>query len=225
VETVRIKNLTTVAGAAGVVETEVMGTPPSTAPDTRPGGWHLVGAAGVIVGAIVVAYLLWRGLDRPLFNPAAGYVPLVGVVLLAQAIERLLEPVSEYLVPKLKQETDAATKTQEAVEKGADPAVPTAAVQSAANDAAKAKVKLTKRENERKLWFWAIATAVAAVAAATAGVFLVNSVGTITKLSDSSRSHVAYGLDLAVTALIVGAGTKPLHDLIASVNKPDASAT
>jgi hypothetical protein len=177
----------------------------------------------LIVVTILASYLLWRGLDRPVFAPRAAYVPLAGVILIAQAVERLLEPVSDYLVSKQREEEHHDNKARDIANACADVAKGHAYVQPLADEMAAAKAQLARRVNERKIWFWAIATGLAALAAATTGVFLINSVGTTTGSGNDQSTHVSCVFDLALTSLVVGAGTKPLHELIKSLSSAEAA--
>ncbi len=62
--------------------------------------------------------------------------------------------------------------------------------------------------------FWAIAS-VCGLGISGVGFFLLQSV---------SSDHVNTVLDLAVTGLAIGAGTKPVHDLITSIQSKAASS-
>jgi hypothetical protein len=79
---------------------------------------------------------------------------------------------------------------------------------------------------------WATASVLAMLVCAAAGVFLLHSVETPASpaktTAASSASSPANGpnrvLDLLVTGLVVGAGTKPLHDLITQIQTSSSSS-
>lgn len=77
--------------------------------------------------------------------------------------------------------------------------------EEALKDAANAKAKLERRLTERALLFWVIATALGALLAGLLGLELLKSVGV---------ASAPVWLEILVTGLAVGGGTKPLHDLI-----------
>jgi hypothetical protein len=70
------------------------------------------------------------------------------------------------------------------------------------------------RRTERAIIFWAIASICGLGISGGFGFFLLQSV---------ASSHVNTVLDLAVTGLAIGAGTKPVHDLITSIQSKAAS--
>jgi len=122
------------------------------------------------------------------------------------------------------------------------------AAAAAQQDAAVAQKKHHHSQASRAVLMWATAAVLAMLVCASLGIFLLRSVETPSAAKDSIAAVTAHSssaassapspakdpnrlLDLLVTGLVVGAGTKPLHDLISQVqttsgkSKASASAT
>jgi hypothetical protein len=98
---------------------------------------------------------------------------------------------------------------------GADPATDAAAVAVKAAKAADEQAKADRLREQRTIIFWAIASICGLGISGGFGFFLLQSV---------SVTPVNSFLDLAITGLTIGAGTKPLHDLITSMQAKASSA-
>jgi hypothetical protein len=103
-----------------------------------------------------------------------------------------------------------------------------AAARTAAADAQKkaalAQAAFHRSQGARAVMMWATASVLAMAVCALLGIFLLRSVETprpATTSAGASASAPAKDpnrlLDLLVTGLVVGAGTKPLHDLITQI--------
>ncbi len=140
----------------------------------------------------------------------------------------------------------AAVADPAAAAKRADAALQAAAV--AQKDAAVAQKEHHHSQANRAVLMWATATVLAMLACASLGIFLLRSIETPSAVKGSTASASVRSssaalsapspaknpnrlLDLLVTGLVVGAGTKPLHDLISQIqttsgkSKAGASAT
>jgi hypothetical protein len=140
----------------------------------------------------------------------------------------------------------AAVADPAAAAQQAEKALQTAA--AAQKDAAVAQKKHHHSQASRAVLMWATAAVLAMLACASLGIFLLRSIQTPGAVNGSTapasvRSSTAAPsaptpakdpnrlLDLLVTGLVVGAGTKPLHDLISQIqttsgkSKASASAT
>lgn len=129
---------------------------------------------------------------------------------------------------------------------GAEGALQAAAV--AQKDAAVAQKEHHHSQANRAVLMWATAAVLAMLACASLGIFLLRSIETPSAVEGSTASASVRSssaapsapspaknpnrvLDLLVTGLVVGAGTKPLHDLISQIqttsdkSKTSASAT
>ncbi len=139
---------------------------------------------------------------------AKNYVPYAGVVASAAALERLLEPLSQWLMPTTGAKAAAAASRNDAQAKAADPLKNAADVQPAVKQAATDQAAVETLRTKRAVLFWAIASVCGLGISGGFGLFLLQSIAT---------GHVNSFLDLAVTGLTIGAGTKPTHDLITSL--------
>ena len=190
--------------------------------------WPEGAFAWLSIGAIALIWLVGWFLNRQ-HDPAAivltsGVTIYAVFYVAAQAIERLLEPFTNLLLPKKDEAAKVETKTTEAVNGNAmfvaavafakEAAVTKAwreATQTKASEAASAQDELDKKVYVRAVLFWVIATGLGIVASGYFGLYFVH---TIVKENPPSN-----GFDILVTGLVIGAGTKPLHDLISNLSK------
>jgi hypothetical protein len=195
-----------------------------------PSGTATLAAFGILGAALLAAWLLYLAVGPADFTPNATYAPLAGLFVVALSIERLLEPVSGWVLPKTelkKHERDDAVAQAKNTKTHGDLA-----------DAANKQKQLDRLRSSRAVIMWAIAAALAMIAAACLGFFLLRSLGqpqvTPTKATVSvpasqpqtsavptdrktGRRDPNRVLDLLITGLVVGAGTKPLHDLVTRI--------
>jgi hypothetical protein len=128
----------------------------------------------------------------------------------AAAVERLLEPFSRWMPGRAEQQ-----RYEEAV------AAMDNGVSGATNAAAHYKAAMEQARAARGLLMWGLATAVATVLAASAGFYLLRIMA-----ADPGWSGVPPWIDALVTGLVVGSGTKPLHDLFTRMqNQSNATQT
>jgi hypothetical protein len=194
----------------------------SNKPLTRPEAFYIA----IIVGALVLGagVGVWLDDGKRVYTPPDGVSVFALFYIAAQTIERLLEPLSHFY---------ASTKPA-----GNQPArypPPTASAQSSI--VAKLRTRITKsvavtkrdealaagdapaaawwqemvdqvRSNTTSLW--AIASAIGMVLSGWLGLLLLNAV----KAPNAPRP-----LDIIVTGIVIGAGTKPVHDLISNIQK------
>lgn len=180
--------------------------------------WMGVVAIAAIVLAAFVADPVFAD---SAFGGGATAAPVDGVTIFAVffvgalAIERLLEPLSTAILPQdAKKQAAADTKKVAAnltdavaAEKRANPAAEpprTPEAQAAVNAAAVAEQALSDDAWKRKVLFWAIASIVAVVVSATLKLYFLRTVG----IAGPGRWE-----EILATGLIIGAGTKPLHDI------------
>jgi hypothetical protein len=152
----------------------------------------------------------------------------------AFAIERLLEPISKLLLPKAGAADDLARARKEAAKAGhefreakakelqlrssqhhdalaqveKEAAQARATAQDRLNEAAAAVAVWEDRINARTVMFWAVATGVAIFASAALHLYFLRTIG---------ATSADRWLEVLATGLIVGAGTKPLHDVTSSL--------
>jgi hypothetical protein len=200
-------------------------TATSTA-DATPG----IGVVLICFVAIVLAGVIeWLGFYHSnipkawltVSTPVTGVGIFAVFFVAAQAIERLLEPVADMLQGDTASAVATTSKeANEAVTAAAsapDPDKATAA--TTANDKMHALANATalnsKATAERKVVFWAVACVVGIVGAAALHLFLFATIG---------FTSAPPALDVFATGLVVGAGTKPLHDLTTLLSAQASSA-
>jgi hypothetical protein len=188
------------------------------------------------------SYGVYRWIHPTEFMPSSNYAVYAGLFVMALAIERLLEPFSGQIAKR-------AANTSKSMK-------PAGRVKPADNteDASRGKAQQEAKEKEAKkdvhlslpdraVLMWAAASVLAMLACAALGIFLLRSVETPTATGGTTSASAPSGksapsgpgpnhvLDLLVTGLVVGAGTKPLHDLISQIqtsssnSKTSSSAT
>ena len=169
---------------------------------------------GLLVALVGCGVLNWR------LNPVPYTVPAgVGVFAVfyavTQGLERLLEPISA-LVYKTK---DAVTDRNRTLAHALS-MPPADDRQTAMEKAAAAQSRLDQQRADRAVIFWAVATVLAMAVSAALGLYLLHAIG-LPEGSWRGGPFSAQGLrrwvDLLVTGLAVGGGTKPLHDLISNL--------
>jgi hypothetical protein len=193
-----------------------------------------------VVAILLLAGLLSHGISDPSFSkpPRAA---IEGVTIFAvfyaaaQAVERLLEPLSQVLLPKEDARDDTEKKAADAQASlaGLDANGMAGVVamlnsntgtgsDEAGNAAAnvKATAQAAAKEQEWHTWkvivFWTLATTIAMWASATLHLYFLRTIGV------TSTKH---WLEILATGLIIGSGTKPLHDLIDAISAKSDSTT
>jgi hypothetical protein len=181
--------------------------------------WAVISAMAVVAVAAVVATLFIKDSGfsvRGEPRPVDGLTIFAVFFVAAQAIERLLEPFASWIDPRMNDEVEK-TKA-EAENSFADYLARSkdiGAVTSKMNEAAQKKVCALKSRANRKIIFWAVATAIAILAAAGLKLYFLQTVG----IGRTPRA-----LDIIATGLIIGAGTKPLHDLVTMISAKSEQA-
>jgi hypothetical protein len=135
-----------------------------------------------------------------------------GVLVFAAAIERLLEPFSHWLPGR-----HARNRYEAAVANmlNGHPNWPLDAV-------ARAKAEMNRAIANRAVIAWGLATGLSATIASASGFYLLRSVS-----AAGWTPSVPPWVDALITGLVVGSGTKPVHDLItkAQARTPGQSET
>jgi hypothetical protein len=234
--TVRIKTRAFAAAPAAATALSFAGAPAAVMAPDKPQAQSaqespvlhvLLGVAAVALILGIAAWIVNATSDatyqEAVKAPVQGLTILATFYAAAQAIERLLEPISSVLLPNEKPADDYVSRLDEAETKIAawsavvsDPTATPAAksqakteAQQKLGEAAKAKAKLEGRHLDRVIAFWAIATILGMWASATLHLYFLKVIG----VAGGSR-----GLEMLATGLIIGAGTKPLHDLITAIS-------
>jgi hypothetical protein len=183
--------------------TSLQGAAPAPA-DTEVSARPLVTwGSAIAVGVAWIGVLLVTGPDKlpaPL-KVSGDFMAFALFYVAAQAIERAIEPFSNLVL---------ATDT---IKKELDHRVATALQSADADDAKSAAAKqdeLNRARRERTLVLWAAASIIGIVVSGVTGLYFVGAM-----LAEGSSFN--RGLDILITGLVVGGGSKPLHDLITKV--------
>jgi hypothetical protein len=200
-------------GAAAGSDIPTVGTADTSSPWDFP---LALLAIGIVVGAAFWADSMFGdGSYPPAIPPVPpdGLTIFAGLYVAAQAIERLIEPLSKVVLRKEPAEGEAAGAKDAArnavstmLQADASPTNEAiAAVQALLDVAAKADAAVKRIYRFRVVVFWLLASVVGVFASAVMKLYLLNRVG----IANPSRVS-----EVLATGLILGAGTKPLHDLI-----------
>jgi hypothetical protein len=194
----------------------------------------------VYAGLFVMALALERVLEpfSGMFDPSVKEKKARSTAMAAHARRAEVVAATSQLHAAVADPAVAAQRAEEALQAAA----------AAQKDAAVAQKEHHHSQANRAVLMWATAAALAMLACASLGIFLLRSIETPGAVKGSTASASVLSstagpsvpspaknpnrlLDLLVTGLVVGAGTKPLHDLISQIqttsgkSKASASAT
>ena len=166
--------------------------------------------AGWLVGMFVHQFIGSGNLfpwSAPLgYRVGAAWQAYAGLFVLAAAIERLIQPFSDFLG-----DAPAAGTV------GGQPGPP-AQDAPAGGSLIFARIDTTSKKNTA-IVTWGVASGLGCLACALLGV------GLLTAIQGDGTTPATW-LDVLVSGLVVGAGTKPLHDLITNIQaSKDAKQT
>jgi hypothetical protein len=164
-------------------------------------GWAIA-AWVLVVGGAFAGYGLYEGVDPKPFVPGPEISIFAPLYILAQGIERVLEPLTPILGT-----AESTTKKEAANQR--DAALADADLQIAAQRQA----LLNRIRRNRAVIMWGAASFLAMLACGAFGIHLLS----------AAKFDVPVFWDIAITGLAVGAGTKPLHDLISNIQKSKES--
>jgi hypothetical protein len=198
----------------------------------------VIGAMLVVAAAAVVAVVIYDG-DATLTLKPEGIAIFAPLYVAAQAIERLLEPLASLVLTPNEEKDDVKQAREEKLrvtevaramaianpgavdERGLLTARgDTPDVTAAATKEQLALHRLRRKRAIRKLVWWAVAT--------VAGLLLCGALGLgiLEAMSDDADGWTdrQHSIDIVLTGLVIGAGTKPLHDLITRLEKAKDNA-
>jgi hypothetical protein len=171
----------------------------AAAPSMPASAGAILAAFAIVAVGAGVAYAMPPTHPFRINNAMTAYVALL---VFAAAVERLLEPFSHWL---------PGTKARNNYE-ASIAAMMNGWPNSSLSVVAQAKAGLDRAIGNRAVIIWGLATAVSTVVASASGFYLLRMVNV-----DTWNPTVSPWVDALVTGLIVGSGTKPLHDVITRV--------
>lgn len=163
--------------------------------------WAVLTAVTLVLTVAWIAWIVYERKRPDFFIPKSDYSVFAGLFVLALALERFLEPFSKFLPPdtdKKKAERDRLVAKAERTKRKRDLVA-----------AADSQATLNRWRSARAVLLWGIASSIAMMVAALLGLFLIRSVTEV----GQGRPGPNRFIDLVATGLVVGAGTKPLHEL------------
>jgi high-affinity Fe2+/Pb2+ permease len=186
-------------------------------PGTTPRNWPTRKVIGVSAAALVCSFLV-GALLYWLLDPAAPVVEsslnvFALLFVLALVIERVLQPFSQWLGPdtaeakqRVKQAKEAADRETAAVSallrtdgRG------TVDLSGTAKSVSDAQGHLDEGRDQTSVVAWAAASGLGVILSGTLGVGVLDVI--------LASSAPAFLVDMAITGMVIGAGTKPLNDL------------
>jgi hypothetical protein len=206
---------------------------PGSAEESIPSERIAWAAVAIALVAAIVGAILFLVTDPDLHLDVQGFAVFAPIYFAAQAIERLLEPLAsvynttipqkEAVKSAREQKVRAETALKAAL--GADPAVinresapvNTEMAAATAFEQAALRALRLKRANRKLLWF-AVATVIACILSGLLGL------GILEAMSTQKLEAYLGAIDVGLTGVVIGAGTKPIHDLIERVQKSKENA-
>jgi hypothetical protein len=169
-------------------------------------GWATTAGLGLAGVGALGAFNIQTVMAPNAFQIGDPMSAFAALFVFAAAVERVLEPFGRFMPGRSQQER--YEKAMADVDNGVPGAMNAAAHYKAALDSARAS---------KGMLMWGIATFVATVLAAGSGFCLLRVLAT-----DPGWNGVSYWADALVTGLVVGSGTKPLHDFFNRIQRPAA---
>lgn len=170
--------------------------------------WAVFAGLGLVVAGGLGAMAISDLSPTEAFQVGNQMSAFAALFVFAAAVERLLEPVSRWM---------PGHKPQAGYERAL--ADMTNGVPGAVRAVAHFKAAVERARSSRGVLMWGLATAVSTVLAAAGGFYLLRMIS-----ANPSWDALPQWVDALVTGLVVGSGTKPLHDLISRVQKQKEGA-
>ncbi|MBM0279905.1 hypothetical protein [Micromonospora tarensis] len=168
----------------------------------QAGPGAVVAGFGLIAAGAAASWLIWSsGLSAAKIQPEDTTAVFLTLLVFAAAVERILEPFSRWLPGRAAEAALARTVAE--LDGRADG--PTAADREAL---AVASTRVARAKANRTIVAWGLASGLATVASSAGGFYVLHAV------AGGDWNGVAVWVDAIVTGVMVGSGTKPLHDLI-----------
>lgn len=176
----------------------------SAAAPTQPAHlWAMLVGLGLAAVGLGSAYLITVYGSATPFQVSSEMSIFAGLVVVTAAVERFMEPFTRWMPGKTAQHRyDWAVA---AMENGVGSTV----------EAARAKADRDQARADKAMITWGLATGFSTVLAAAGGFYLLRMLS-----ADTDWSGVPAYVDALVTGLVIGSGTKPVHDLITRAQAP-----
>ncbi|GAA2554677.1 hypothetical protein GCM10010435_26480 [Winogradskya consettensis] len=190
------------AAAPAPAPTEEAAPQAAAVPTPPVGGLIVLGSFGIVGAGLVVSWLLWTvNGSAAVIRPSDTSTVFAGLLVFAAAVERLLEPFARWMPGRA---------ARAAVERARAYAVNQAGQLSHQDlvAVAEAEALAARSQAVRTVLLWGVATAVATVISSLCGFYVLHGIAA------AGWDAVPVWADALVTGVLVGSGTKPVHDLI-----------
>jgi hypothetical protein len=184
--------------ALDVGDRRVASAPAGSAVRSPDKTWRSVAAGFSVAAVVYLVALLVHGSTESTYRIGSDWSAFAGLFVLALAIERALEPFTKYLGPD----------TEELEQNRNDQLA-----QDDANGTASAQADVHRGRKLTAIVVWGVATALGFALSSALNITLLQAI------RGEGSGQPPFWADLLVTGLVVGAGTKPLHDLITNLEK------
>ena len=197
-----------------------------------------IGLLLLVIAVAIASVIVLYDESATLTIKPEGIAIFAPLYVAAQAIERLLEPIASLVLTPNAEKNDVKEAREEKLrvtavaramaiaqpgavnERGLLTAASAPDEEAAAENEQLALGRLRRKKSVRKLVFWALASIV------SLGVTAAFGLGIFAAMAESTADWSTFQrqLDVALTGLVIGAGTKPLHDLITRLEKAKDNA-
>lgn len=163
----------------------------------------------MILGILISILLSLAGVGSFVsFLPTPGVSVFAVTYLMAQLIERIIEPFSEHSLGKKRSPTKFFGDTNRIKELRQNP-----------HRTNGEEEELSKMESKRVYAFWGLTSLMGIILSyLTLGLFGLAGI-TFKSIALGSASITGHTFDSILSGIIVGSGTKPVHDLISTLEK------
>jgi len=161
----------------------------------------LIFGFGLIVLGWLLGYWITTVVTPAPFTPVEGISVFAVMYIFAQGLERLMDPILSLYGGKKE-----ALKARDEASAEANKAHAASNLVKLAN----AEEEVTQERANLAILAWGLASFLAMLGSGFLGMYLLRAVG---------LSSAPAWLDIPLTGLAIGGGTKPLHDLVKSVEK------
>jgi hypothetical protein len=176
----------------------------AAAPSMPAKGWAVLTGLGLAGAGGLGAWNIGQLASPSVFQVGNQMSTFAALFVFAAAVERLLEPFTRWMPGRTEQ-----AQYEKAVA-DADNGVP-----DAMTAAAHYKAAWDQGRASRGMIMWGLATGLSTILSAGGGFYLLRLIS-----ANPSWNGVPTWVDALVTGLVVGSGTKPLHDVISRIQRP-----
>jgi hypothetical protein len=198
-------------GAAAIVAAgpvQQPGPEAAAVPSQPASFWAILSAFALLAAGGAGSWAIWNnGMNTTPLQLADATSVFGTLLVFATAVERTLEPFSRWLPGRgTRAGLELAIAEMANRAHGGTSYADLAAV-------ARAKAKLEKARANRMFVSWGITTGAAAVISTASGFYLLRG------LSGPQWNGLPIWMDAVITGIVVGSGTKPIHDVISRVQR------